>query len=128
MVICVRESKSMYVGLCRLVGISAVRNCDKFTGLPEPLDSILLAVFTVSPNRQYLGMDKPTTPFSVRKNYCGITYCTKGEWFTIKNKCNFICENVRIVHLLLQNLYQTIIYAVGKFNDTCISRNNFNYL
>ena len=27
-----------------------------------PVDSILLAVFTVSPNRQYLGILTPTTP------------------------------------------------------------------
>lgn len=31
-------------------------------GSPSPLDSILLAVFTVSPNRQYLGIFSPTTP------------------------------------------------------------------
>lgn len=30
--------------------------------LPLPVDSILEAVLTVSPNRQYLGMVKPTTP------------------------------------------------------------------
>ena len=30
--------------------------------IPSPLLSILLAVFTVSPNRQYRGMAKPTTP------------------------------------------------------------------
>ena len=30
--------------------------------IPSPLDSILLAVLTVSPNKQYLGMDKPTIP------------------------------------------------------------------
>ena len=30
--------------------------------LPSPVDSILLAVFTVSPNKQYLGIFKPTTP------------------------------------------------------------------
>lgn len=30
--------------------------------LPAPLDSILDAVLTVSPNRQYLGMVSPTTP------------------------------------------------------------------
>ncbi len=28
----------------------------------NPLDSILLAVFTVSPNKQYLGIFSPTTP------------------------------------------------------------------
>ena len=31
-------------------------------GLPAPVDSILEAVFTVSPNRQYLGIAVPTTP------------------------------------------------------------------
>lgn len=30
--------------------------------LPTPLLSILLAVFTVSPNRQYRGIFNPTTP------------------------------------------------------------------
>lgn len=30
--------------------------------LPSPLDSIRLAVLTVSPKRQYRGMDKPTIP------------------------------------------------------------------
>ena len=30
--------------------------------LPSPPDSILLAVLTVSPNRQYLGIFSPTTP------------------------------------------------------------------
>ena len=30
--------------------------------LPSPLDSILDAVFTVSPNKQYLGIANPTTP------------------------------------------------------------------
>ena len=29
---------------------------------PWPLDSILDALFTVSPNKQYLGMAVPTTP------------------------------------------------------------------
>ena len=30
--------------------------------LPSPFDSIREAVFTVSPNKQYRGMVKPTTP------------------------------------------------------------------
>ena len=30
--------------------------------LPMEEDSIRLAVFTVSPNKQYLGIFKPTTP------------------------------------------------------------------
>ena len=30
--------------------------------LRSPFDSILDAVFTVSPNKQYLGIFKPTTP------------------------------------------------------------------
>ena len=30
--------------------------------LPEPVDSIRLAVLTVSPNRQYRGIRRPTTP------------------------------------------------------------------
>lgn len=30
--------------------------------LPSPVDSILEAVLTVSPNRQYRGMVRPTTP------------------------------------------------------------------
>lgn len=30
--------------------------------IPCPLDSILDAVFTVSPNKQYLGILSPTTP------------------------------------------------------------------
>ena len=29
---------------------------------PAPVDSILEAVFTVSPNRQYRGIVRPTTP------------------------------------------------------------------
>ena len=33
-----------------------------FTNLPTPLLSILLAVFTVSPNKQYRGIFRPTTP------------------------------------------------------------------
>lgn len=33
-----------------------------FISRPSPLDSILDAVLTVSPKRQYLGMAKPTTP------------------------------------------------------------------
>jgi len=33
--------------------------------IPHPLDSILLAVFTVSPNKQYLGMDRPTIPGNI---------------------------------------------------------------
>ena len=32
------------------------------THIPSPLNSILLAIFTVSPNKQYLGMVRPTTP------------------------------------------------------------------
>ena len=32
------------------------------TVLPVPVDSILEAVFTVSPNKQYLGILSPTTP------------------------------------------------------------------
>ena len=31
-------------------------------GLRSPVDSILLAVFTVSPKRQYRGIFTPTTP------------------------------------------------------------------
>ena len=30
--------------------------------VPKPVDSIRLAVLTVSPNRQYLGIVRPTTP------------------------------------------------------------------
>ena len=30
--------------------------------IPSPFDSILDAVFTVSPNKQYLGIFRPTTP------------------------------------------------------------------
>jgi len=33
-----------------------------YTSLRSELDSILEAVLTVSPNRQYLGMVNPTTP------------------------------------------------------------------
>ena len=35
---------------------------DRKLVLPSPLDSILLAVLTVSPNRQYRGIFRPTTP------------------------------------------------------------------
>ena len=35
--------------------------------IPSPLDSILLAVLTVSPNRQYLGMVLPTTPAKIHQ-------------------------------------------------------------
>lgn len=35
---------------------------NKHNILPVPVDSIRLAVFTVSPKRQYLGIFKPTTP------------------------------------------------------------------
>ena len=35
---------------------------DRKLVLPSPLDSILLAVLTVSPNRQYRGILRPTTP------------------------------------------------------------------
>ena len=34
----------------------------QLTDVPSPLDSILEAVLTVSPKRQYLGMVNPTTP------------------------------------------------------------------
>ena len=33
--------------------------------VPFPWDSILEAVFTVSPNKQYLGMLNPTTPVTI---------------------------------------------------------------
>ena len=37
-------------------------DCIAITFTPAPWDSILLAVFTVSPNKQYLGIFNPTTP------------------------------------------------------------------
>lgn len=42
--------------------------------LPSPVDSILLAVFTVSPNKQYRGIFVPTMPIT-RTN--GKRYYTK---------------------------------------------------
>ena len=37
-------------------------NVVNFCTLPSPFDSIRDAVFTVSPNKQYLGILRPTTP------------------------------------------------------------------
>ncbi len=42
--------------------VDTVYEVNKMFRLPSPLDSILDAVLTVSPNRQYLGIFKPTTP------------------------------------------------------------------
>jgi len=37
-------------------------------GVPSPVDSILLAVLTVSPNKQYLGIFTPTIPATTGPN------------------------------------------------------------
>ena len=47
-----------------------------------PVDSILLAVFTVSPNKQYLGIVSPTTPEHARdKNHQFHKYQTSKNFF-----------------------------------------------
>ena len=45
-----------------LRAISLIIALCKVNNLPSPLDSIREAVLTVSPNRQYRGILRPTTP------------------------------------------------------------------
>jgi len=46
---------------------------------PSPFDSMREAVFTVSPNRQYLGIACPTTP----------VYTAYGATITVAHFCTF---------------------------------------
>ncbi len=43
--------------------------------LPPPVDSILDAMLTVSPNRQYRGIFRPTTPDIQKNHYPRNTSC-----------------------------------------------------
>ena len=75
---------------------------------PSPLDSILLAMFTVSPNRQYLGMVRPTTPAAhpplciplrSRKRY-------SGRWRTYQRKTSNLQK--KLSHNFLLHLMQNL--------------------
>jgi hypothetical protein len=49
--------------------------------LPAPVDSILEAVFTVSPNKQYLGIVRPTTPATAGpEKHSGIFCIFRSQW------------------------------------------------
>ena len=54
--------------------------------VPRELDSILDAVLTVSPKRQYLGMVCPTTP--VQNNVRKLSNSFKGEPKNVVQKTN----------------------------------------
>ncbi len=59
---------------------------------PRPPDSILLAVLTVSPNKQYLGILSPTTPAThgpvmcVSHKYCKYLHCS-WDILSVKTTC-----------------------------------------
>ena len=76
--------------------------------IPSPLDSILLAIFTVSPNRQYLGMVRPTTPAAqppqcipLRNNKRKSGLCRTYSKITIYNMAHQIKSEVNCMVLIL---------------------------
>lgn len=58
----------------------------RFGALPFPVDSILDAMLTVSPNKQYLGMAVPTTPAAHPPVCRPIRSCSldPGRWRILK--------------------------------------------
>lgn len=64
-----RSSASYPPSFCKSFHVTS----DMWTFRGKPTDSILEAVFTVSPNKQYLGIFRPTTPatqWPENKNMC----------------------------------------------------------
>ena len=51
--------------------------CELAQTKPSPVDSMREAMFTVSPNRQYLGIACPTTPVYVCKHRYNYTRCSQ---------------------------------------------------
>jgi len=67
----------------------------EFFHLRNPLLSIRLDVFTVSPNRQYLGILEPTTPATtdpecipMRSFNCSFGLCLMVKFLTLCNSAN----------------------------------------
>ena len=52
---------------------------------PSPLDSIREAVFTVSPNKQYRGILRPTTPATHEPDRQIITYIDFFAYLSLRN-------------------------------------------
>lgn len=56
------HNKATYIIDTYAIKFLYLRMMEFYSYLRSPVDSILDAVLTVSPNRQYLGMAIPTTP------------------------------------------------------------------
>ena len=75
--------------------------------LPSPFDSIRDAVLTVSPNKQYLGILRPTTPATTEPN---VQQNSKYK-NTIKNRCH--------VFLKVGSIERETIIALHLCVDLC---------
>lgn len=60
--------------------------------IPCPLDSILDAVFTVSPNKQYLGILSPTTPATHGPRKIKIYYIFSFEKYILLTVVRFYLD------------------------------------
>lgn len=77
---------------------------NKHNILPVPVDSIRLAVFTVSPKRQYLGIFKPTTPAQTGPE----------SWSNHKKKHNLMWKLIEYFGLIrIQILYTLASRNIG---------------